>query len=312
MHFLPPLPPEFCEGAFSVAEAAKTGIAPSRLRRGDLHAPYWGIRTTVVPRTGVERAFTYAPNLRDSQAFSHVSAALLWGMWLPARLQNDPTVDVLALAPRDRPVGVGVRGHRAVSEPLAFARGLPVVSAPRTWVQLAPMLSLDELVAAGDSLIRRKDPLVELDELSSAVRPGERGAVRARRASPLLRAGADSPKETEVRLLLGRARLPVPEVNGEIVTRSGLVTHGDLVFRKWRVLAEYDGVQHRATKRQFERDVLRLEALARDEWSVIRILDVHLADPFSVVERVASALRARGWRGRLSRGGYLRDLRCLP
>lgn len=309
MRLPPPLPPEFRAEAFSVADAARAGVPAARLRRADLLAPHRGIRVAVEPRTGVERAFAYVPNLREGQAFSHVSAALLWGMWLPKRLQSDTFVDVLALAPRDRPVAARVRGHRGMNEPLAFARGLPVTSAPRTWVHLAPLLSLDELVAAGDSLIRRQSPLAALDELTRAIRLGERGAVLARRAAALLRAGADSAKETEVRLLLGRARLPEPEVNGEIVTRSGFSTHGDLVFRGWNVLTEYDGKQHRVTRRQFERDVLRLEELARDGWTVIRVLDVHLDDPLSVVERVATALRDRGWRGRLSRGEFLRSLR---
>lgn len=153
MRLPPPLPPEFRAEAFSVADAARAGVPAARLRRADLLAPHRGIRVAVEPRTGVERAFAYVPNLREGQAFSHVSAALLWGMWLPKRLQSDTFVDVLALAPRDRPVAARVRGHRGMNEPLAFARGLPVTSAPRTWVHLAPLLSLDELVAAGDSLI---------------------------------------------------------------------------------------------------------------------------------------------------------------
>lgn len=309
MRFLSPLPAEFRAEAFSVADAVRAGIPAARLRRADLFAPHRGIRVSTQPRTGVERAFAYLPNLGTHQAFSHVTAALLWGMWLPMRLQDDPAIDVLALAPHDRPAAAGVRGHRANSEPLAFARGLPAVSAPRAWAQLAPILSLEELVAAGDSLIRRQDPVSELDDLVRAIRPGERGAPHARRATRLLRAGTDSAKETELRLLLGRAGIPEPEVNGEIVTSTGFSTPGDLVFREWKVLSEYDGKQHRVSKKQFERDVLRLEELARDDWTVIRILDVHLEDPYSVVERVAGALRDNGWRGRLSRGEYLRGLR---
>lgn len=293
---------------FSVAEAARAGIPSARLRRADLHAPYRGVRTAVKPLSGLDHVFAYAPNLREDQAFSHISAALLWGMWLPARLVSQPVVHVMALGGAQRPRAAGVQGYRGRSEPLALARGLPAVSPARVWVQLAPLLTLDELVAAGDGLVRRQSPLSTLPELAEAVRPGERGAELVHRALPLLRAGADSAKETDLRLVLARSGLPEPEVNGEVVMLSGDSTPGDLVFRPWKVLAEYDGQQHRVSRRQFERDVLRLEELARSGWTVVRVIDVHLDDPRSVVARVARALRDHGWRGRLSRGQYLRSL----
>lgn len=145
--------------------------------------------------------------------------------------------------------------------------------------------------------------------MTTGIRQGERGASKARQALPLVRERVDSPKETELRLLFHRAGLPEPEVNGQILLAVG-DTPGDLVFRAWRVLAEFDGQQHRVGRAQFERDIVRLEALARSGWTVIRVLDAHLQDPIGVIDRVVTALRDNGWRGRLSRGEFLRQLRA--
>lgn len=309
MKKLPPLPPELSAGPFSVSEARRAGVSAARLRRGDLQSPFRGTRTALGPLTALDRAYAYAPNLREGQVFSHVTAALLGGLWLPRRCLDSALVDVLSLGGRDRAQAKGVRGHRAIDEEVAFARGLPVVSPVRTWVALAPLLSIDELVAAGDCLLRRNRPLATRSAMTAGIRQGERGASKARQALPLVRERVDSPKETELRLLFHRAGLPEPEVNGQILLAVG-DTPGDLVFRAWRVLAEFDGQQHRVGRAQFERDIVRLEALARAGWIVIRVLDAHLQEPIGVVDRVVTALRDNGWRGRLSRGEFLRQLRA--
>jgi very-short-patch-repair endonuclease len=62
------------------------------------------------------------------------------------------------------------------------------------------------------------------------------------------------------------------------------------------VVVEYDGDQHRADRGQFERDVERLEDLAREGWTVVRVLAHHLRSPLHLQARVRAALRAGGWR----------------
>ncbi|MBN9240680.1 MAG: hypothetical protein BGO97_13285 [Micrococcales bacterium 70-64] len=301
----PPLPPEFTDGAFTVGEAGAAGIPRSRLRRSDLVSPFAGVRAWEQPLTPFDRCLAYAPRLRPGQAFSHISAAVLWGVWLPARLRHYEMVDVLALSPSDRPRARGVVGRRAYSAQVTIRHGHPIVAPAELWVQLGTLLEPEELVTAGDSLVRRKNPPMSMDELVAATAGGSgRGIVRARRALPDVREGADSARETRLRVLLVRAGLPEPEVNGIITLSDGEQTHGDLVLRQWRVLVEYDGRQHRTSRRQFERDVLRLERLAAEGWVVIRVLSVHLDDERAVVHRVVRAMRARGWRGRLSRGQF--------
>lgn len=314
MSIPPKLPHILALAPFSVADARAAGVAYARLRRADLESPFHGVRSTERQSGMVERCVAYAPRLRSGQCFSHVSAAALWGIWLPARVLDQSGVDVLALSSAQRPRVMGVRGRRARAASLGFARGYPVTSPAQTWLDLGSLLSVPELVAAGDSIVRREEPLGSLDDLvrlarDSSSRPG---IVSARRALPHVRCGADSPEETRLRLLVFVAGLPEPEVNGAIILRSGENTPGDLVFRRWKVLAEYDGKQHRVSARQFERDIARLEALAGDGWIVVRVIAPHFAEPAVIVDRIVRALRARGWRGRVSRGQLLREPFASP
>jgi very-short-patch-repair endonuclease len=61
-------------------------------------------------------------------------------------------------------------------------------------------------------------------------------------------------------------------------------------WEELKVAAEYDGDQHRSDRRQFVRDVHRLEFLERAGWIVVRV--VAEDHPDDIVRRVRDA-RAR-------------------
>lgn len=311
MQRLPELPEVLSLSAFTVAEARTLGVAAARLRRRDLVTPFRGVRTAVEHEAATDkysaaRAFllrrieAYRPLLRAGHLFSHGSAGELWKMWLPPRLSEHGIVDILAVHPARPPRMTGVRGHRT-GRPVSpqMISGLPVTAPADTWRALAPVLSLDELIVAGDSLVRRVRPSATIARLVAAVHihDGTAGARNARAAIGAVRAGCDSPRETRLRLLLCRSGLPEPAVN-PIVSGGGAATirYGDLVYEEWRVIVEYDGEQHRQNGLQYVQDVERLEQLAADGWIVIRVLSVHLANPAGVVARVEGALRSRGWK----------------
>lgn len=184
---------------------------------------------------------------------------------------------------------------------------MPVSDPASTWLALATILPLDELVVCADWLVldpyeldphdpRPYTTLAELGERLS--RFHGRGAVPLARALALARAGAESRPETLLRLLLGRAGLPEPELNPDIEDARGrFVGRGDLTFRPWRTIAEYDGDQHRTNTAQYERDIQRLERFADAGWTVVRIRKHALfRRPSHAVDRVRRALEARGWR----------------
>jgi hypothetical protein len=187
-----------------------------------------------------------------------------------------------------------------------FRNGLPVSDPASTWLALAGILPFDELVVCGDHVVhvpvvvdpRDIRPHVTLAELGARVHDfSGRGARAAASAYRLLRTGAESRPETLLRLLLWRAGLPEPEVNTSIVDAAGRpLGRGDLVFRAWRVVVEYDGDEHRTNTVQYDRDITRIEDFVHADWSVVRVRKHGLfGRPEQTAGRVARALAARGW-----------------
>jgi hypothetical protein len=96
--------------------------------------------------------------------------------------------------------------------------------------------------------------------------------------------------ETVLRLLIVRAGFPEPEVNGPIYNEHGaLIAHGDLVYRREKVVLEYEGSGH-WTPRQFVRDIQRLDDIMEDGWRVIRVDASLLARRATLFQKLRTAL----------------------
>jgi hypothetical protein len=232
--------------------------------------------------------------MAPGQFFSHRTAARIHGLPLPGFEESEP-LHVTVFRPDRAPRMDGIVGHHTVADSVdvVIRDGWFVTSPAHTLQQLAPMLSVEQLVIVGDSLVGGRAPLCTLDELSQLLprAGGSRGIAALRVAVPLVRAGSESPRETRLRLLLVRGGLPEPLLNVDILDAHGrFIARGDLVYPEQRVIVEYDGDQHRTDRRQFERDVDRLEALAAEGWRVVRVLAHHLDRPHLLVARVRAAL----------------------
>ena len=288
-----PLPSELRLGPFHVKDADALGVARWRLRASDLQAPHHWVRAPIaLPITVFGRAAALLPLLKDHQCFSHVTAAMLLGMRLPFRLHDAP-LHVTSLG-RPRMRRPGVVGHEANQRDLQITLdGFPVTSPVTTWLDLAPMVSIDELVQIGDGLVRRNQPQATMDELLAALAAarGIRAVRRLEVAMTRVRPRTDSIRETVLRLLIVDAGLPEPEVNLEIRNRAGaIIAHGDLVWRSSKVIVEYDGDQHRTDRWQFSVDVDRIGRLQQLGWLVIRVDARLLARPDQLIERIRAAL----------------------
>lgn len=301
-----PLPDDLTRRPFTVAQALELGVSPSRLRNRDLAAPYRGIRSLAVPgEDGIlGRCRAYAPLLRSGRAFSHLTAARIWGCPLPGNPATEP-LHVSVLAPQRAPRLPGIVGHQhSTVTRIVQRQGIPVTDPATTWLALAPLIPLDDLIACGDHLAHDPTqidpydirPHVLLESLRSLCEGYRgRGARAVADALALIISGSASPRETQLRLLLLRADLPLPQANADIFDARGRrIAIGDLVFAEYKVLAEYDGDQHRTSTYQYERDIKRIEALIAAGWIVIRVRNNGLLfDPEGTVERVAAALRSR-------------------
>ena len=287
------LPTPLCSGPFHVADAARAGIGPGRLRSDDLESPFPGVRVPAALE-GIDPIAAYAPRLRAFQYFSHWTAAQIHGLPVPG---YSGSIHVTSRAPNKPPRVRGVVGHVSRTGRHTTVRGVSVAEPVDVWVSLSPELSVRQLIVLGDALVRRKHPLASMEELAAAVmaHKGKRGAKKLAAAFERVRPRTDSVKETYLRLDIVDFGLPEPEVNIEIRDASGrLIAIGDLGYRQWKVLAEYDGEQHRTDDKQFFRDVDRLDDLAEELWRVVRFNKSHVSR--SRLHKLRRALLAAGWR----------------
>lgn len=296
------LPEALAGRAFTTTEARGLGVGEGRLRGRDLQRPFHGVRVAADEDLSFEaRCRAKLTTMQNGQVFSHVTACRLLGMTVPGRMRIE-AIDVAAFTPNAIPRGRGVVGHRLAAgrSRVTTVRGLPVIAPEDAWCQLAGSMSMRELVVAGDSLVRRVQPITHLDRVAGAIRrhAGRRGHRRRIAAFELIRTGTDSPQETVLRLDVVAYGLPEPEVNLPIEGPGGrIIALGDLGYRRHRLLLEYDGEQHRTDDRQFGRDVDRLDDLAHAGWRVIRFTKRHVGRARAErLERVRRELTDRGWR----------------
>jgi very-short-patch-repair endonuclease len=184
----------------------------------------------------------------------------------------------------------------AVVPPPVIRHGLPLLPPEQVWLQLASILTVDELIIAGDYLVRRRraDTSVERLVAEVAISKGNHGTKRARLALREVRAGTDSPKETELRLLIVRAGLPEPVIGHRVIDVDGyFVGVPDLAYVEERIAIDYDGEVHRTDERVFLDDIERRERFEDAGWRYLRASKNHLRSSGTLLGRIAHYLRAR-------------------
>ncbi|SEN74669.1 hypothetical protein E3O25_05855 [Cryobacterium sp. TMT1-3] len=299
MHLQTPLPRGFDVGAFTYAEARAAGASAKRLRSRDIEHPFWGVCVAAGSIAELnDRCRAIRQRMPVGAFFSHVTAARLFGMPLPAKLEADPLLHVTVLDPHRALRAVGVVGHRVAIPPgLGSVAGLPVLEPVSAWCQLASVLDLNDLVAAGDHLLRPELGLATAPEISAQVvqYAGQRGARSLRAAEALIRPRVESRRETFLRLFLVLSGFPEPETNVYIPLPAGKRrVRGDLVYFRYKVLVEYDGEQHRTDDGQYNRDAERLHDLRGAGWLVVTVRKGSSKEWIRAA--VDGALRSRGWR----------------
>jgi hypothetical protein len=230
--------------------------------------------------------------LPDRAAASHTSAAAVFEVPVPAVSEVHVVVRRGWLESRID----GIRVHEARGpRDIVDHRGYKVTSPARTFVDLADLLTLVDLVVVGDAMVR--SGLCTPEQLQEEARSARTRHVRlARRAASLVRARVDSPMETRLRLLLVLAGLPEPGTNLDVLDAGDRwVARPDLSYADVRIAIEYDGRHHAEDAGQWEHDIDRREAYDRNGWRVVVVTARQLLRrPASVLRRVAHALRERG------------------
>ena len=225
--------------------------------------------------------------LRAAHVFSHVSAAVLWGLplWSVAA-----EVHVYQASRPGSRRDASVRRHVGALDAamVSAVAGLPVTTLARTAVDcarsmtpLAGLVVMDGALRAGIG----RDELVRVSQLD----PAGRGMARAREVIGLGDAGAESPQESAMRFVVLRAGLPRPDAQVPIETRLGTFW-GDVGWARWRTVLEYDGRLKYTSNEALVQEKRRHDALVEAGWRVLRVTKEDLRTTGALITRIRQLL----------------------
>lgn len=193
-----------------------------------------------------------------------------------------------------RAPGVQVWKDRLEPDEITVINGARVTAPARTALDLASRYPLDSAVAAVDALMQATSlKLPDIEVIAERYR-GRRGIKAARTVLDLVDGGAQSPKETWLRLLLIRAGFPRPQTQIAVRNQWGWAeAYLDMGWEDIRVAAEYDGDHHLSNRYHVKKDIRRHEKITHGYgWIVVRV--VAGDHPADITDRVREARASRG------------------
>lgn len=209
-----------------------------------------------------------------------------------ARWVNDDEPIEILVHDRRRQAGLLVRTDRIATDEVVTIDGLPVTTAARTAFDLGRYLRRAQALARLDALMRVAPFGEDVDVLLHRYGP-VRGVRQLRELLPLVDAGAESPKESWLRLLLIDNGFPIPET--QIPVFDGGPDPFAFLDMGWQdvgLAVEYDGDQHRTDRPQYVRDLRRIPRIERCGYEVIRVIAED--SPAEILGHVNDAWRRRG------------------
>ena len=281
--------PESLPPTFTTDHARAEGVTPRRLRASDLVTPFHGTRSRLPLDGLVDRMRLLCEVLPEHAFIAGPTAALAWGfpLTLPLTERASGVLCVGVPAKQNRIRRPGVRGRALQLDPedIVERDGYRVTRPERTWVDISEEVSLPRLVAITDFLLRNGIQRYELDRAQERAGRRKPGRERRERALWFSDPRSESPKESELRVLLHEARIPRPELNVEIFNGSRFVGRVDMLIRHAKVVIEYQGDYHRDPK-QWRRDEQRRGELESLGYVVTYVTQEDLEDPERLAERI--------------------------
>jgi hypothetical protein len=277
---------------------ATEALADGSLSRRDLMRSYTKVHRNVYARTDVEltaldRAHAaWLWSGRRAILVGHSASALLCSRWIPV----DAPVE-LARSRRPGAPGIKVRSGEIRDDEVCTVDCINCTTPARTAYDLGRRLPLETAAIRIDALLNAtKASILQVESLALRY-PGAPGIRQLRTALELADAGAESPQETRLRLLLVRSGLPRPVTQIPVTNDWGHVARRiDMGWPEWMVGAEYDGEHHWTDPARHAEDIERLEFLAARGWMIVRVSARQLRYQSAlVVERVRTALQRAGF-----------------
>ncbi len=233
---------------------------------------------------------------RPDAVVSHATAAFLLGWPIPYAVHGP--IDVTT--PRSQMRRAGVRGHGPRDVAAAVHRGVMMARQSEVLRGISASSTPRQLITVLDTICGRwhGPPAAHPDDIRKMIEdsPRFRGSEALRTALASARAGVDSPRETDLRLLIVAAGLPEPVV-AHPVRFDDETLHPDLSYPELRIAIEYEGEHHRTDPRQWDIDIVRERVFREAGWEYIRV--TQSTRPETIIRLIRSALERR--RGTVSR-----------
>jgi hypothetical protein len=248
-------------------------VTSGRLSRYELRRYY----KPIMPNIYLDKRFQ--PSLRQRIVAAHLWAqreAVVSGLTASALhgakwIDDDTPVELIWSNARN-PAGVITRKELLLDNEVQRLAGLAVTTPARTAFDLARRGPLNESVARLDALARASRLEVRDVREVAACHPHTRGLRQIEQALDLVDAGAESPRETWLRLMVIHDGYPRPETQIPVLSGDGLRRYFlDMGWRDLMLALEYEGDHHRTDRTRFAYEIERAEDIRDLGWMVIRV-----------------------------------------
>jgi hypothetical protein len=204
--------------------------------------------------------------------------------------ERDERIHILDPGVRMRPTAK-LMVHQRLGAPLQLVGGRLVTAPAWTAVEVARALRRPRALATLDAALHAG--VCTPTDLADAVREqsGRRGIVSVRDLLLCADGRAESPMESEARLVFIDHGLPLPIPQYEIIDHSGDLWRVDFAWPDGKVVAEYDSMEWHANPKIWKRDRLKVARLKDCGWTTVpMVVDDVRAHPHELTNRIERLL----------------------
>ncbi|HEU0192117.1 MAG TPA: hypothetical protein VFR17_12745 [Mycobacterium sp.] len=256
-----------------------------QVRNGGLIRVWYGVYAAVEPDLlGQLAALDLFMGLRAVASMG--TAAALYGF----DTEDTSRVHVLDPGVRMRP-SKDLMVHQRIGAPLRRVEGRLATAPAWTAVEVARSLWRPRALATLDAALHVG--ACTTGELAATVaeQKGRRDIVKVRELIGYADGRAESPMESEARLVFIDGRLPMPELQYSIVDRYGRVWRVDFAWPEQKIVAEYDSIKWHVGPDALLHDRLKTARLQECGWTTIPMtVDDIRADPIGLAARINTHL----------------------
>ena len=285
-----PVPAELMDRPFTRAQAMAAGVTHQMLRGRRFVRVFDGVWRhrdhEMTFEDWIEAARLALP---DDAYVTGITRLQLLG------LDYGPRFPLRFVLPRDLHLDIeGVFLHRTARMPPRDEVGVVVVAAYVAYCSVARVI---DAIKVGDWLLHEGQMgWHELHDFC-LVQRWRAGAEEALWVLGHLDGDSRSLKESEMRAILEFAGLEVPEVNTGAGGSDDTARIGDLVYRTYGLVVEYEGEHHQVDRGQYVKDIDRYASLRRDAVPYVQVTKEKLERPRFMVVDVHAALVRLGYDG---------------